>query len=108
MTGFEPVSSGIGSNRSANCATTTALFLLLFIAPKRQKVVYCGRSMMVMTSWSDVIMLLLCSFLPTLLPICITVLLNGRSEEVFLLIWMALWMHAQGNRPIMELFSRRK
>ena len=25
MTGFEPGSSGIGSDRSANCATTTAL-----------------------------------------------------------------------------------
>ena len=24
MTGFEPESSGIGSDRSANCATTTA------------------------------------------------------------------------------------
>ena len=26
MSGFEPVSSGIGRDRSANCATTTALF----------------------------------------------------------------------------------
>ena len=27
MTGFEPGSSGIGSDRSANCATTTALYI---------------------------------------------------------------------------------
>ena len=30
MTGFEPGSSGIGCNCSANCATTTALCLGIF------------------------------------------------------------------------------
>ena len=30
MTGFEPGSSGIGSDRSANCATTTAQQFYLF------------------------------------------------------------------------------
>ena len=35
MTGFEPGSSGIGSNRAINCATTTALhktLLLVYLA----------------------------------------------------------------------------
>ena len=32
MTGFEPQTSGVGSDRSTNCATTTALYnnLLLY------------------------------------------------------------------------------
>ena len=30
MTGFEPGSSGIGSDRSANCATTTAQPLFVY------------------------------------------------------------------------------
>ena len=30
MTGFDPVSSGIGSNRAVNCATTTALIFNIF------------------------------------------------------------------------------
>ena len=29
MTGLEPGSSGIGSNRTVNCATTTALKILI-------------------------------------------------------------------------------
>ena len=31
MTGFEPRSSDIGSDRSANCATTTAQYGMMFM-----------------------------------------------------------------------------
>ena len=31
MTGFEPGSSGIGNDRSANCATTTAVLVNFYI-----------------------------------------------------------------------------
>ena len=37
MTGFEPGSSGIGSDRAANCATTTARFLTDFIRRKNDQ-----------------------------------------------------------------------
>ena len=41
MTGFEPRTSGIGSDRSTNWATTTAIFIInCMIIERRRRVTY--------------------------------------------------------------------
>ena len=60
MTGFEPWTSGVRSNRSTNCATTTALTLATvctricnWILQTKRKFTHCNCNIQLWTIWTD-------------------------------------------------------